>query len=407
MSRRNMSRLVWAVAAGVALSGALTGCTSSKPAQYEIKEHVFFPPPPADPRVQFLTHLHGASDFAQRKSSFFEFIVGQEQESYPTVIKPFGVAMLDHKIFVADTVAPRIVVFDLQKRTMEWFGRTGRGVLRKPINVRVGPDRLLYVGDTLRNQVVVFDAAGKYVTEYGDGKQFNPSDLLVTADELYILDNATHGLKVYDLKTRELKRSFGKQGPGAGEFNYPSNMALAPDGGILVCDSMNFRVQKIDPRTGACLLQFGQIGDVPGTFTRPKGIAVDRNGIIYVVDAMSAVLQMFSPEGKLLMHVGGRGIVDGALNLPAQVQIDYDHVADFQQYLDPNFAADYLLLVSNQLERNKVSVFAFGRYKAGIPALTTTPPSAAAKPAAPAPPAAPPGAPLQQPREFGEPEQKK
>ena len=272
-------------------------------------------------------------------------------------------------MLVADTAAPRVVILDMKKRSFEQFGRSGRGILQKPINIRPGPDGRLYVTDTLRKQVVVFDPQGNYLGALGTGEEFQPSDVIVTGDEVYILDTGEHHIEVYDKKSMTLKRTLGKRGPEPGEFKFPTNMVLDGDGNILVCDSMNFRVQKLSPE-GDPLLQFGDAGDTIGAFSRPRGIAVDRDGIIYVVDSMTCVVQMFDAEGQVLMHFGQRGYDAGGMLLPAQVFIDYDHLDHFRQYIDPHFDAEHLIFVTNQISANKVSVYAFGRLREPVPAAS-------------------------------------
>lgn len=348
------------------LGAVLCGC-ATPPAVRELAEpRAFYPPPPVEARIQFLCHLHGTQDFAVSQSPFLEFLVGKPKEVHRTIIKPFGVILVDHKVMVADTAAPRIVMLDMQKRTFEQFGRQGRGALRKPINIRRGPEGRLYVTDTLRNQVVVFDTEGTYIGSIGDGEEFRPSDVAVTGDEVYILDTGKHSIKVYDKETATLKRTLGELGMEPGQFRYPTNMVLDGDGNLLVSDSMNFRVQKISPQ-GEVLLQYGDAGDTVGAFSRPRGIAVDREGIAYVVDSMTCVVQMFNAEGQVLMHIGQRGYGPGGMLLPAQVYIDYDHVEDFREYIDPNFDAEYLIFVTNQVGVNKVSVYAFGRLNEPAP----------------------------------------
>jgi len=258
---------------------------------------------------------------------------------------------------------------DFGEQSFETFGRTGPGALRKPINVRLGPAGKLYVADTLRNQIVVFDTDGKYITEYGTGKEFRPADIIVSEEELFVLDIASHSIHVYDLQTHQRKRSFGQRGKGFGEFNYPTNMVMDSQKFIHICDSMNLRVQKIDQNGKASFL-FGKPGRTPGHFSRPRGIAVDRDGIIYVADARMGIVQLFDPEGKALMYLGKTGTGEGQLYLPAQVVISYDIAEPFRKYIAPNFEAEYLVFVTNQLGPNKVSIFAFGK---GPVSATTQP----------------------------------
>ena len=80
-------------------------------------------------------------------------------------------------------------------------------------------------------------------------------------------------------------------GPAAtGRFNWPSGIAVAPDGGYLVTDYFNNRVRRLAPDgTVSTVAGTGEAGgtDGPGedaTFNCMRGIAVDRRGIVYVTE---------------------------------------------------------------------------------------------------------------------------
>jgi hypothetical protein len=106
---------------------------------------------------------------------------------------------------------------------------------------------------------------------------------------------------------------------------------------------------------------YGEVGSGPGNFARPKGIAIDRSGNMLVGDTAFQNVQVFDPNGKLLMYFGEpENGLDG-INLPAGVTIDYDNVAVFSRFADPKFRVEYLVLVASQYGPNKIDVFGFGR----------------------------------------------
>ena len=64
---------------------------------------VFFPPPPDQPRLQFLVSYSGAEDFGGAKSNFFEtFLLGAPKQRPGLISKPYGVAIHKGKIYVCD-----------------------------------------------------------------------------------------------------------------------------------------------------------------------------------------------------------------------------------------------------------------------------------------------------------------
>ena len=364
MRRKNATNIPNLYVLGVllAVSVVLAGCNGTKPpGPLGDVKLVFFPKPPDIPRVQFLWSFHSTKDFGAERSGLADFVAGTDENIYKTITKPYGIAVKGGRIFVADTFSPKVAVIDVTKRSFTTFGTEGAGTLRKPINVRLGPTgERLYVTDMLRQQIIVFDLDGNYLTEYGTGKEFKPADVLVTEDELYVLDNdkEVHNIKVYDLKTRKLKRTLGGQGMEPGKFLYPSSFVMDKEKYIYVCDLLNYRVQKID-RTGKVLSIFGQQGDTPGTFAIPKSLVVDPDGIVYVVDARLHIAQLFNTKGQHLMFIGGGGEKDGEMYLPAQITISHD-IEPFRELIAPDFTAKYLLFVTNQFGPNKINVYAFG-----------------------------------------------
>ncbi len=109
-------------------------------------------------------------------------------------------------------------------------------------------------------------------------------------------------------------------------------MALDHEGKLYVVDSMNFRVQILDPE-GKVIKTFGNVGDGLGQFARPKGIAVDSDGNIYVIDAAFNNFQIFDSEGRLLLFVGSIGKEPGQFWLPAGAYIDgQDRIYVADQY---------------------------------------------------------------------------
>jgi hypothetical protein len=127
--------------------------------------------------VLFLCNLHGPVDFAPKKEELAELLAGRETQSAAGLVigKPYGIATRNGKLFVADTMRLNITMLDVPGLRGGTFGREGPGELKKPINCRFGTDGRLYVTDSVRNVVVVFDATGKYLTVYKGEGNFRPT----------------------------------------------------------------------------------------------------------------------------------------------------------------------------------------------------------------------------------------
>ncbi len=335
---------------------AVAGCATAPPRP---PAQVFYPPPPDAPRIQHLATYSGERDLGELDSALARFVAGEDNAG-PQLRQPYGAAMFDGKLYVADTKAPGLVVFDIANRKFSRVTGAGNGRMQRPINVTIDADGTKFVTDTGRNAILVYDRNDRFLRSYGDDKQFKPVDTAIAGDRLYVVDIEHHQIQVLDKRTGQRLQTFGKSGNGEGDLFQPTNIAIGPDGDLYVVETGNFRVQRFKP-DGKHVRFYGEIGNLPGQFARPKGIAVDRSGRLYVGDAAFQNVQVFTNDGRLLMPFGQTDEPGRALNLPASVSIDYDSVALFRSKADPKFAIEYVILVVSQFVPNKVDVFGFGR----------------------------------------------
>lgn len=320
---------------------------------------VFFPPPPDLPRIQYLTSFNGLKDI-EEQSSFDKFVVGEQQDL--RLDKPYGVAIHDGKIYVCDTNTT-VVVFDLKRRTYEALkGAVGQGKLLQPINISIDADGTKYVSDPVRGQVVAYDRNDEYLKAYGAAGAWRPVDAVSFEGRVYVADVANRQVKVFDKESGELLKAIGDKGEPSEQLDRPTNLAFDSEGYLYVTDVGRFQVVKFD-RDGHYQKGFGKAGDNLGHFARPKGIALDREGKLYAVDASFNNIQIFNKEGRLLLFFGEGGDKPGNLLLPAKVTIDYDNLEYFQQFVQPGFQAEYLILVTAQFGDRLVNVLAYGKEK--------------------------------------------
>ncbi len=348
----------------------LSGCASISETKLA-RATVFYPPLPNPPRIQYLATFSGPNDITPSRSSWLDSIVGKENEDTESIKKPYGVAASAGRIYVADTRGGGYAVFDLQQRRFELVRGAGGGKLPKPINISLDVDGNKYVTDTSREQVVVFDKNDHYLRAYGESGEFKPGDVAVIDDRVYVTDLKHQQVQVLDKTTGKLLFKFGAPGSKAGEFVFPTNLAVGPDRHLYITDTGNFRIQKFT-LDGKYVRSYGEVGSGFGQFARPKGVALDRHGRLYVVDAAFQNIQVLSAEGRLLMFFGSSGDDPESMNLPTQVVIDYDNLPFFQSYADPRFKIEYVILVANQFGASKVNAYGFGRldganYDADLP----------------------------------------
>ena len=87
--------------------------------------------------------------------------------------------------------------------------------------------------------------------------------------------------------------SFGEQGTGPGQWDFPGKPCLDPDGRLLVPDSGNGRVD-VHQQDGTFRLLWGSPGTANGQFTHPTAVATDAAGTVYVLDKDNHRIQKFA-----------------------------------------------------------------------------------------------------------------
>jgi hypothetical protein len=335
----------------------LAGCASAPPPVKETP--IFYPDPPDPPRVQYLKSFVGAKDFVPRQSVFSAFVTGRRDQNL-RLDKPYGVAGYRGKIYVCDTNST-VMVFDLEKRTFgPLLGAQGIGKLIQPLNISIDKDGNKFVSDPIRSQVVMYDKNDMYVKAFGPVEGWQPTDAARYEDLLYVVDLKGPEIKIFDINTGALRNSIGK-----GQLALPTNIVFDKEGYMYVSDTSRFQILKLD-RDGNVRKIIGSLGKLPGSFVRPRGLALDHDDRLYVVDGGFNNVQMFNPDGQLLLFFGQGGIDRGDLYLAAKVAIDYDDVKYFQQYADPNFQIQYLIIVTSQFGNQLVNVYGFGTEKGKV-----------------------------------------
>ena len=150
----------------------------------------------------------------------------------------------------------------------------GEGLFTRPHGITIGPDDSVYLTDDLGHAVRKFTPDGKLLMTLGTPGQ--PSDTGSTS-----------------IDYRTIRRA-------AGPFNYPTNVAIAPNGDLYISDGYgNARIHHFSA-DGKLLHSWGEPGSGPGQFHVPHGIAIDRDGTVYLADRENSRIQLFSPDGVFL-----------------------------------------------------------------------------------------------------------
>lgn len=313
---------------GILVLASLGSCTSARPGiRYEATADshppVEWPRAPEPTRIRLLASVARPEDIGVRKSifrRFAELLFGSGE--LRRLRRPYGLAVdREGRLYVADPDAAGIHVFDTEHGRYRFQSKAGGFRFRAPVGVAVDPEGNLYVSDPEQGVVVALDRRGKFRFVLSDGLE-RPTGIAwhTGRQQLYVVDTRAHRVVIFDATGRKVG-GFGGRGIEPGRFNFPTGIAIGPDGTVYLTDSMNFRIQ-IFTADGDYLRGFGRHGDGVGDLARPKGISVDSDGHVYVVEGLFDVVNVYSPGGVLLLSFGGAGRGPGEFWLAAGLVID-------------------------------------------------------------------------------------
>ena len=175
-------------------------------------------------------------DQQQGRMDIWEQAVGRTHFSSPT-----GIALgMEGEVYVADSNLGFVVRLN---RLGENIGVIGKGVLKRPVGVAF--DTLLsqlYVADTTAHDIKVFDINGNLLHilgQRGDGAgEFNfPTYITLNQNELYVVDTMDAHVHVLDTVTGDVKRQFGDRGLNVGNLVRPKGVALDSERNVYIVES--------------------------------------------------------------------------------------------------------------------------------------------------------------------------
>jgi len=210
-------------------------------------------------------------------------------------------------------------------------GRSGAQFLL-PSGLTFGVEGELFVTDSIRNCVLIFDRNGEYGGAIGSeggildqGVRFRtPSGIVADRDGLLYVTDTKNCRVVIFTRGEELIKQFGRPvvvmgvhaEKGIIGFNYPRGLALDEAGGLLyVSDTGNNRLRCFT-MGGLPVATFGSLGDRTNELNAPLGIATGSGGKLYVADSQNFRIQVFEKEFRFVETIGRRGTNPGEFTHP-------------------------------------------------------------------------------------------
>ena len=175
--------------------------------------------------------------------------------------------------------------------------------INNPTHIAFSDNGDMFVTSYSDHCIHVYDSSGKKKTTIGSkgsGELLfqSPYGINISGEVVYVAEYGGH--RIHKLTTAgEYIGVFEKKGSGIGEFNYPTDVMISPDGKVYVADSGNHRIQVFHPDWTISHVIGGTVsGD--GSFSNPYGLAFDLSGNVHVGRYSSSSVTVFTPSGQFV-----------------------------------------------------------------------------------------------------------
>ncbi len=176
----------------------------------------------------------------------------------------------------------------------------------------------VYVFNRSEHPVIVYDRTGTFIASWGEGVFTRPHGITIHDDVVYCADDTDHTVRAFTLEGSLLftlgnpnqpsDSGYSPQGRtnllsiqrGAGPFNRPTRLSVAPNGELYVADGYgNARIHRF-AADGSLIQSWGEPGTEPGQFNLPHSVWVHTDGRVFVCDRENDRIQIFSPSGDVV-----------------------------------------------------------------------------------------------------------
>ena len=217
-------------------------------------------------------------------------------EGFRHFVSPSGIALgPDGRIFVADADLQRVVMLD---RNGKGVGMIGKDQLLRPTGLAWDANAgLLYVADTQAHQIKVFDLTGRLVRRIGrrggGPGEFNfPTWLALAKGGLVVADTMNARIQIIPLEESGTPLIVGHRGTQLGDFVRPKGVAVDSENNLYAVESYHDHLLVFDER-GRFLLPIGGTGKEIGRFYLPGGVWVDARNRVFVADTFNGRVVVF------------------------------------------------------------------------------------------------------------------
>jgi len=206
----------------------------------------------------------------------------------------------DDRLFISDGKLHHVLVYNAKHEVIDQITEG----LMDPVGLAIDKEnRILYVADTQQDQVLAYDAdTFKLLRRIGTGGRNHelttpgdfsgPTGVAVDSDgNLYVSDTMNYRVEIFDADGKYISQ-FGRHCDGPGCFAHPKGIAVDGDGHIWVADGMLDLLQVFN-KDGDLLAFLGGHGNLPGQFDALTNVFVDKQNRVFTSEQYPGRVQMF------------------------------------------------------------------------------------------------------------------
>jgi LSD1 subclass zinc finger protein len=195
---------------------------------------------------------------------------------------------------------------------------TGPGFFKDARSIAIDGAGRIYVGEYTGGRIQVFDANGKFSTQWnvGDRKTLLRGLAADRRGNVYVV----HGGNVY--------RYEGTSGTLLGQVQYAEgwgfdDVSVTPDGGLIAAWYRNRDdIVRFDNRGETVRTLRAAISSTSGDSELNTRVAADGLGNIYALGTFNNAVFKFTPEGKFVNRFGSAGEQPGQFRAPNAIAVD-------------------------------------------------------------------------------------
>ncbi|MDA2926078.1 NHL repeat-containing protein [Acidobacteria bacterium AH-259-G07] len=211
---------------------------------------------------------------------------------------PFSVQATTENVYVSDSYRGEILVFDPAGKLRSSIGKA---MLVTPAGISVSREGHLYVADPNQDKVFEFSPQGSVLRVWpqDDSNSKGLDGPVAVApgpngETVFVLEFSGHRVKAF-YREGHLKRSWGGRGKEEGRFYSAGDLRVFTNGEIFVSDTHNYRIQVFSV-DGKFLRSWGSRKE----FDDPAGIDFDKDGYVFIADSGNHRVQVWDRQGKFL-----------------------------------------------------------------------------------------------------------